>query len=172
MNALLKRIGVTTLLAAVTIGLAASAGAAEKKKLVYSKTARQTVMEAKMAAGGIPERELVQSVYIDTCRSADREFDGMEERVYGQDENSAGGNGIHRGYAVDQLKSGDQLFQRYEGRHRFVAKEGGTWEVTYEGKAEVIGGTGKYKNAHGWIDYKGRITPDGLTEEDVGEIAY
>jgi hypothetical protein len=171
MNTLLKRIGVTTLLAAVALGFTTVADAAEKK-IAYSKTARQTVMEARMPAGGIPERELVQSVYIDTCKSADRDFDGMEERVYGQDENSAGGNGSHRGYAVDQLKSGDQLFQRYEGRHRFVAKDAGAWEVTYEGKAEIIGGTGKYKNARGWLNYKGRITPESFSEEDVGEIAY
>lgn len=172
MNKLLKRIGIAMLLAAVAAGFTTVADAAEKRKIAYTKTARQTVMEAKMPAGGIPERELVQSVYIDTCKSADREFDGMEERVYGQDENSAGGNGIHRGYAVDRLRSGDELFQRYEGRHRFVAKDGGAWEVTYEGKAEIIGGTGKYRNAQGWLDYKGRITPEGVSEEDVGEIVY
>jgi hypothetical protein len=165
-----KRIGGAVLIAAA-VGIASAADAAQRK-VVWSKTARQTVVETKMVAGGIPERELVQSVYIDTCRSADHEFDGMVEQIYGQDDNSPGGNGVHRGYAVNRLKSGDQLFQRYEGSHKVVVKEDGVWEATYRGRSEVIGGTGKYKNARGWITYTGRITPEGITEEDIAEIEY
>ena len=89
-----------------------------------------------------------------------------------QDENGAGGNGMHRGYSIDELKSGDQIFQRYEGTHKLVVKDGGAWEVTYQGKAEIIGGTGKYKNARGQLKYKGRITADGTTEDDTGDIEY
>lgn len=168
----IKQVVLTVVFSAIAIGLATVAEAGEKKKFNYTKNARLTVVETKMAVGGIPERELVQGIYIDSCQSSDREFDGMKERVYNQDENGAGGDGKHRGYSIDELKSGDQIFQRYEGTHKLVVKDGGAWEVNYLGKAEIIGGTGKYKNARGQIKYKGRFTADGMTEEDIGEIEY
>ena len=168
----IKQVVLTVVFSTLAIGLATVAEAGEKKKFNYTKNARLTVVETKMAVGGLPERELVQGIYIDSCQSSDRELDGMKERTYNQDENGAGGNGMHRGYSIDELKSGDQIFQRYEGTHKLVVKDGGAWEVNYLGKAEIIGGTGKYKNARGQIKYKGRITADGLTEEDIGEIEY
>jgi hypothetical protein len=172
MRTLIRQVALAIVIAAMAVGLTTVAEAGEKKKFHYTKTARQTVVETKMAAGGIPERELVQGVYIDSCKSPDPDFEGMKEHVYNQDENGAGGSGMHRGYSIDELKSGDQVFQRYEGTHKLVVKDGGAWEVNYQGKAEIIGGTGKYKNARGQLKYKGRITADGITEEDTGEIEY
>ena len=172
MHTLIRKFTLAIAVSAMAIGLATVAEAGEKKKFNYTKNARQTVVETKMAVGGIPERELVQGIYIDSCQSPDRDFEGMKERVYNQDENGAGGNGMHRGYSIDELKSGDQIFQRYEGTHKLVVKDGGAWEVNYQGKAEIIGGTGKYKNARGQLKYKGRFTADGMTEENTGDIEY
>ena len=168
-----RQLFLTIVLSTLAIGLATVAEAGEKKKFNYTKKGpRITVVETKMAAVGAPERELVQGVYIDSCKSSDPEFDGMKEYIFNQDENGVGGIGMHRGYTIDELKNGDKIFQRYEGTHKLVVKDGGAWEVTWQGKAEIIGGTGKYKNARGQLKYKGGMTADGVTEEDIGEFEY
>jgi hypothetical protein len=159
-------------LVALSVALGVAAHAADKKKIEWSKTARQTLVETKMSAEGMPGRELVQGIYLDTHKSPDPEFDGSEARVYNQDENGADGNGLHKGLEVNYFKSGDRLFQRYEGIHKIVTRNDGSWEVTYHGKSQIVGGTGKFRNARGHVNYKGRITPDKFFEENTGEVVY
>jgi hypothetical protein len=157
---------------ALASALAAVAEAADKKKIVWSKTERQTLVESKMVVDGIPGRELAQGIYLDTHKSPDPEFDASVARVYNQDENGADGNGVHKGLEINYFKSGDQLFQRYEGTHKIISHNDGGWEVTYQGKSQIIGGTGKYANARGFVNYRGRITPESFSEENTGEVVY
>jgi hypothetical protein len=104
-------------------------------------------------------------------KSASPEFDIVEERIFNQDETVAG-KGRHRGTAVDTFRNGDTAIQTYEGTHKVVVKDGGAWEVFYEGKFQFIGGTGKYKSLKGQGTYRGHITPEGLTEDDEAEVTY
>lgn len=145
------------------------AQAAEFTNIPYTKTRNGTLSETKIYPGDLPGHELVQAVHSDTLRSSYADFNNVEERVFNQEE-SVGGNGTHRGMAVDYLKSGDQVFMTFDGSHRTTVKDGGAWEVTYSGKFDVVGGTGKYKNAKGKGTYRGKVTPEGgMQEEGVYE---
>jgi len=168
MNTVLARIGAVTVVTAVLIGLAGSAYAAEKKRFKWAHTARQTVSETKTTP--YPDYELTQGVYSDVVKGP-ADFDIVEERVFDQSE-TVSGNGRHRGTAIDTFKSGDTATQRYDGTHKVVVKAGGAWEVVYEGTFEYISGTGKYKNIKGQGTYRGRMTPDGIAEEDEAEVTY
>ncbi|MFO1349520.1 MAG: hypothetical protein U1F68_02075 [Gammaproteobacteria bacterium] len=94
----------TTLAVACFLVLAISVEAiAEKKKLTYGKVSRQTISELKIYPGN---RELVQGVYSDTLKSSDPDWNGIEERVFEQDEQETDGTGTHRGTAVDIFRDG------------------------------------------------------------------
>lgn len=161
--------GAFAVMLALMAALAQTGEAAEKKKFTYHKSGtRTTVTESKVPLSDVAGHELVQGIYVDAITSSDPEFNGMEERVHEQSESIAG-TGTHRGLAVDTLRSGDAFYQYYQGSHR-AAADGG---YTYEGTAEIKGGTGKFKNAKGKLTYRGRGTPDGVMhEEDVIEIEY
>ena len=58
------------------------------------------------------------------------------------------------------------------GMHKTVAVEGGSWETTYEGKFEFSGGTGKFAKIQGGSIYKGKITPQGLIEQETCTAEY
>jgi hypothetical protein len=60
----------------------------------------------------------------------------------------------------------------FEGTHKVITKEGGAWELNYEGKFEFVGGTGRFKNIKGHGTYRDHITPEGLTEEDEADATY
>ena len=161
-------VGLVVMLALMAV-LAQTGAAAEKRKFTYHKSGvRIMITESKVNLRDVPGHELVQGIYVDAITSAEAEFNGMEERVHEQSESIAG-TGTHHGLAVDTLKSGDAFFQFYRGSHK-AAADG---SYTYEGTAEIRGGTGKFKNAKGKITYKGRGTPDGvMNEEDIVEIEY
>jgi len=150
------------------LALPAVADAAEKKKITYGKTSRTTISEIKSGPGS--GREFVQGVYSDTLKSSDPEWNGIEERVFDQSE-QVEGTGTHRGTAVDIFRNGDVLYQNYSGSHKTTVR-GDSWETTYQGTAEIVGGTGKYKNAKGKLTYRGRFTPQGIEEEDIVEMEY
>jgi hypothetical protein len=73
---------------------------------------------------------------------------------------------------IDVFSNGDTAINTYEGTHKAITKEGGAWEVTYEGKFEFVGGTGRFKNLKGHGTYQGHVTPEALTEEDEAEVTY
>lgn len=57
------------------------------------------------------------------------------------------GDGWHRGVEIDIFSK--QCYQRSEGTHKVITKQGGAWEVNYEGKYEFVGGTGRFNNLKG-----------------------
>jgi hypothetical protein len=154
----------------LTVG-SANAAFAEKIKFSYTKTARQTLSSSTASVGNASSHELVQAVHIDTIGKSGPGITLVDEKVYEQDE-QIGGSGTHRGHSVNSLNDGERLFQRWEGTHNTVVKDAGSWEMTYSGKSEIIGGTGRYKNAKGNCNYKGRAAPGQLIEEDECAMEY
>jgi hypothetical protein len=163
------KFGVLTVLAALVAGLSISVDAAEKETFKWTHTARQTVSETKSTPA--PDHEFAQQVFIDTVKTKSPKFDIVETRITNQDY-TVSGDGRHRGVEIDVFSDGDTAINVYEGTHKVTTKEGGAWEVNYEGKFEFAGGTGRFKNLKGQGTYKGHITPDGLTEEDEAEVTY
>jgi hypothetical protein len=94
-----------------------------------------------------------------------------EAWVYYQDDSIAG-SGSHRGRWIGTDKDGDKFYSQFEGTHKTVVKEDGSWETTWEGKWQWMGGAGKYKNIKGSGSYKGKATPKGFINEDEGEMEY
>ena len=68
------------------------------------------------------------------------------------------------------MKNADSVFQVDEGTHKTTLKEGGAWELNYQGIMEFKGGTGKYKDAKGKGTYKGKVTADSFIETGEGEL--
>jgi hypothetical protein len=159
----------TTLLAALcTVGLTGVA-AAEKVDVMFTKNARAMHAEAKMTPGAA-KQEIVRYFYVDEINKS-QGLDFVQERGHNRDD-QVDGSGTHSGTAVNTLKSGDELYQTFSGTHKTTTKPDGSWEVNYQGVSTITGGTGKYKNAKGKLNYKGRITPESFHEEDVGQITY
>lgn len=63
------------------------------------------------------------------------------------------GNGLQRGYFVNEHSDGDRDFGIFEGR---ISTSGG--QVTIEGTWKFTGGTGKFNGLTGGGTYKGRMT--------------
>jgi hypothetical protein len=169
MNTLCAKLGILTAVAALVTGLSLSVNAAEKKSFKWTHTARETISETKSTP--VADHEFVQGAYIDPIKTKSPEFDIIEARITNQDY-TLSGDGRHRGVEIDIFNNGGTAINKYEGTHKVNTKEGGAWEVNYEGKFEFVGGTGRFKNLKGHGTYRGRITPEGLTEEDEAEVTY
>jgi hypothetical protein len=172
----MRKLSSSSVVAAMTLVLLAIGGdsparAAEDQEVAYTKHARQTLSETKADPGLSGTGELAQQVFLDSSIEAPADFPVVETRVYNQD-NTVAGNGTHRGYEVLLFKNGDKAYLKFEGTHKVTAKEGGDWEVTYEGTQSFIGGTGTYEDIKGPGTYKGRITPDFFEEEDKWSVTY
>ena len=168
MKKLLARVGVLMVVFTSLIAVTDLAVAGEKQKITYTKNARQVFAETKINPGGAPGRELAQMIYLDSMVTASG-WDPLEERGINQDD-QIDGSGKHKGVAVDIMKNGDTLFQVYAGTHKTTLKEGGAWEVNYQGTMEFKGGTGRYKDAKGKGTYKGKITAESFMETGEGEL--
>ena len=134
MTKLLARMNLLTIVFASLIAVANLAGAAEKQKFTYTKTARQLFAETKVNPGGAAGRELAQMMYVDSKVTATG-WDLAEERGINQDD-QIDGSGKHKGVAVDIMKNGDTVFQVYEGTHKTTVKEGGAWEIPRAARRE------------------------------------
>lgn len=172
MNTKSTSVTLTALIAILIASLSLMASAAEKRKIQYTKVARQTLSETKMAVGQIPGHEFVSQHFLDTMKpTGNPAWDVLQEHVFNNDRN-VDGKGTHRGYSIDIFKSGDQAFCWYEGTHTLTTKDGGAWELNYQGKCDFFGGTGKFKNLKGSVNYKGHVTPESFTEDNQGEVEY
>lgn len=144
--------------------------AAENVKVKFTKNARVMHAEAKMNPGGAAGREISRYFYVDKINMS-QGLDFVEERGHSGDD-QIDGSGTHSGIALDTLKTGDEIYQTFSGTHKTTTKADGSWETNYQGVSIIDGGTGRYKNAKGTLNYKGRITQDSFYEEDEGEISY
>jgi hypothetical protein len=59
------------------------------------------------------------------------------------------GNGPHRGYFATSHPSGDRTFTSYEGVTTTTPQSSGPPKVTFEGKWQFTGGTGKFEGVTG-----------------------
>jgi hypothetical protein len=146
-------------------------GYAEKMDCSGWKIASREVSNESIKPGDRPDRELVQFVHADKIGSKNPEWNEIEETVYGHID-QVGGAGIHTGYAVITLKSGEKLWNKFEGAHYVTTKPDDSWEFTYVGVFRFITGTGKYKAIRGGGHYRGTVTPNGLGEEFSCEAEF
>jgi hypothetical protein len=171
MNIFLTKVSVFIVMAFLA-GMPMVSQAGEKEKFTFTKeVAPTTLSETKMPLPDAPNHEYVQGVYSFPIKSSNPEWDGINEIGYGQVDQIAG-TGRHWGIGQFFLKSGDQVWYRYQGTHKTVTKDSGAWETTFEGSADFVGGTGKYKNVNGKVTYQGKDTAEGTMEELHAEMEY
>ena len=173
MERLLKRIGLASLLAILSLTLVGfSAEASQKEKISATKKYGPIISRSIIYPGDLPKHEMVQLVRMDiVIRSSDPDYVGTEEWVFGQLD-SIGGSGSHRETCVDHLKTGDLLWGTFEGTHETTVKEGGGSEFTGRGTTHWTGGTGKYENARGFATYRIKGTPQEVLVDFEREIEY
>ena len=143
----------------------------EKKKITYTKETKQQVSTNDFSIGDVPGHIFTQWVRITSSNYSDPDFGSSENLDYGQSDHIEG-NGSHRGYSDNNLKSGDKTHMKWEGTHKTIVKENGEWELNYEGNFSYTGGTGSFKNIKGGGVYKGTWTAEESTEEGEFEVEY
>lgn len=144
---------------------------AEKRDCSHSKQSKQEISRTVAQPSGVAGHELIQTVRIDGLTSANPDFNGLDQLVYGQIDHVYG-TGDHRGHSINLHRNGDRSYVRWSGNHKTAAIDGGGWETSFDGKYEFTGGTGKFAMIKGGGTYRGKITPQGLTEQDSCTADY
>ena len=166
-----KRLILAVTVILFTILCSFSAQAAEKKKVTYTDKQIQQISKEDVYPGDVPKHKISQSVQKYISTTSDPDFGPADCRSYAQLD-SVAGTGTHRGYYLCNQKNGDKIHGKLEGTHKLTVKEGGAWEVNSEGKFQITGGTGKFKNIKGGGVYKGTTTAKGATREGEFEVEY
>ena len=163
------KLGALIILAVIAVpSLNSAVYAGEKKRVTISAKLKRYLTTTTLSSGDIT---IGQEVRLDTQTSSDPNFNDIEVMVSNSGDTVAG-TGTHHGYVVSYLRNGDVIYDRYEGTHRIIAKDGGTWEGVAEGRRQLLGGTGKFKEAKGSYTYTAKFSPAGLSYELNGEVEY
>jgi hypothetical protein len=148
-----------------------SAQAAEKKKITQSLKSQRILSVTTLNPGDTPDHQLGQQVMKQVRTSSDPDWNDMEALIYLQWD-AAAGSGSSRGYGTYHYTNGDESYVKFEGTSKMSVKEGGAWELSYQGKGQFTGGTGKFKNIKGGGTYQGKLTAEGPTEDFEFEVEY
>jgi hypothetical protein len=145
---------------------------AEKREQTYVKTGSRSVSKSAMMLSESPNHEVSQEVLLQSSKYANPDFQLAEEWIYIHTD-QIDGSGTHKGYYTYVHKDGEQTYGSFEGTHKTVAKEDGSWLSTWDGKYRYLGGTGKYKNIKGTGTYKGKVgSKEPFYEEGREQIEY
>ncbi len=154
-----KTILMRLLLALLTLMSVRGIAAAEPHDCSWVKHLERFVSQ-QTANVGPPGHQLAFHQRLDGFdKHAIADFVGGQNWVYNVSDDTKG-TGSHSGWYEWIGKGGDKLFGSYRGTH---VTEGSV--TTWRGTANIIGGTGRYANATGSADYKGRATPDNPLDE-------
>ena len=142
-----------------------------KKKIKGTNKHTPPISRTVVSPGDDPQHELALLIRRDTTTSSDPDWNETELISYQQDDQVAG-TGTHRAYFRRLRKNGETEYGSYEGMHKTSVKDDGSWEMTWEGTYQMIGGTGKFKNIKGSGTYRGKATAQGALTEWEGEVEY
>jgi hypothetical protein len=145
---------------------------AEKKKFKDTLIGQQIISKTTVSPGDFPNHELTQQVSLRLPEHYKTQDPDLKEAWVYEQLDSIAGSGSHRGRWIGTDKDGDKFYAQFEGTHKTVVREDGSWETTWEGKCQWTGGAGKYKNIKGSGNYKGKATPKSFIHEDEGEMEY
>jgi hypothetical protein len=121
-----------------------------------------------MLPGDKPGHEVTMVRRMDTLTYSDPLFASGQATVVAVTDYVAG-NGPHRGYFAISHPNGDKTFTSYEGATTATPQPSGTPKVTFEGKWQLTGGTGKFEGITGGGTYKGGLTSAGPAYELEGQ---
>jgi hypothetical protein len=158
---------------AVGMGLSVvPAQAGQKKEMTYVKTYSKSTSKSSFAIDDVPNHEVVQEVVLQKSKFSSKDFDPVEEWIHIQTD-QIDGSGSHKGYYIEIHPGGEQTYGTFEGTHKTVVKDDGSWTSTWQGTYRYVGGTGKYKQIKGGGTYTGRASPqEPFYEEGRQTIEY
>ena len=145
----------------LAVGLAypsLSLQAAQKKEVTYVKTYSKTISKSSFAIDDMPNHEVVQEVLLQKSKFSSPDFEPVEEWIHIQTDQTDG-TGSHKGYYIEIHSGGEQTYGTFDGKHKTVVKDDGSWASTWEGTYRYVGETGKYKSIKGAGTYQGRASP-------------
>ena len=141
---------------------------AQSGKLTANGKVGPVLAETKMLPGDKPGHEVTMVRRMDTLTYSDPLFASGQAMVVAFTDYVAG-NGPHRGYFATSHPSGDRTFTSYEGATTATLQPSGPPKVTFEGKWQFTGGTGKFEGVTGGGTYKGGLTSTGPAYELEGQ---
>ncbi len=161
MKRFLSKMGMAGIVVLLTVAFTSSSvQAAEKKNISGTKNTKQLISRVVSYPGDDSKHVINQTVREDAITSSDPDWNDMEAVAYEQSDHAAG-TGSHKGYLTIHHKNGDESYLKYEGTDKMAGGEGGAWEVSSEGKIQITGGTGKFKDMKGSGRYTGKTTAKG-----------
>ena len=122
--------------------------------------------------GDDPNHRMMQQIRVHLISSKDPDFDGAEQTVYAhQDEYAGAGTSI--GYFRYKLKSGEEIWAKFDSIYSVAGWGTQDWEATYQGVFHFVSGTGKYAGIRGGGHYAGTVAPGvGFKENSVCSAMY
>ena len=149
------------------------AGAAEKREQTFVKSNFKTVYRTVHAVDDVPNHEVVQEMTVADIRISNPDFKTKEEWAYVHSD-LVNGNGPHSGYFFDTQEDGSITYGTFKGMVKTTTKADGSWESTWEGTYQYLGGSGKFKNLKGNGTYKGRVSSQNpaIHEEGRETVQY
>jgi hypothetical protein len=151
-----------------TLLLQAPQALAQSGKFTATGKVGPVLAETKMLPGDKPGHEVTMVRRMDTLTYSDPLFASGQATVVAVTD-YVGGNGPHRGYFAISHPNGDKTFTSYEGATTATPQPSGTPKVTFEGKWQLTGGTGKFEGITGGGTYKGGLTSAGPAYELEGQ---
>ena len=131
----------------ITASSALSVQAADKQTLTYTAQMGPIISIKIETPGDQPDHQLVRTVRTDMTLSDNPDWNEVPVINYGQSD-LVGGTGKVSGFALRTHRNGDQTYYRYQGT-LMTGPGKGSADTTGEGTVELVGGTGKFKNAKG-----------------------
>lgn len=170
-----KKVSVT-LLAVLSVCLplvSPHASAGQKKEQCFVKTNFKSVVRSVQQIGDVPNHELVQEQTVYDIKYTNPDFKTKSEWAL-LHADLIDGSGPHSGYYYDLHEDGSVTYGAFRGRVKTVSNPDGTWEATWEGTYEYVGGSGMFKRLRGAGTYKGKASssdPSGR-EEGCETVEY
>jgi hypothetical protein len=144
-----------------------SIAGAEKMKITGHNKSERVISQNTIDPGDSPGHVMMQSVTMNKTTSPNTDWNETMAVDY-QHMDQQGVSGTHAGYGYNKHQGGDQTFYKYWGTQK--AAEGG--KISFEGKYEWTGGTGKFKNIKGAGTYTCTGTATESSCDWQGEFEY
>jgi hypothetical protein len=146
--------------------------AGEKRDQSFVKTHSRTTSKTTLLIGDMPNHELSQEMTVADVKYSNPDFKIKDEWTYIQSD-TINGSGKHSGYYFDTHEDGSTAYGNFQGTVKTIFHGDGSWESTWEGTYQYLGGSGKYKNIKGAGEYRGKASSKApVVEEGRETVEY
>lgn len=146
---------------------------AAQKEQCFVKTNFKTIYKTAQLIGDVPNHELSQELTVADITYTNPDFKVRTEwaQVHAD---LIDGTGPHTGYFYDNHEDGSVTYGAFKGKVKTVANSDGSWQTSWEGTYDYLGGGGKFKALKGSGWYKGSVSSQNpeVREEGCEKVEY